>query len=111
MVHVLAEKYYPYTSDDITWIKMQGNMPEERVQITYDLATNESRLRINDLEYADEGTYYCTASINGVSKSVSMTLRVVGTLYCAVFLFFLNLFYLFFRRKRIDLYHNINLFI
>ena len=57
---------------------MQGNMPEERVLITYDLATNESRLRINDLEYSDEGTYYCTASINGVSKSVSMTLRVVG---------------------------------
>jgi len=66
--------------DDITWIKMQGNMPEDRVQITYDLATNESRLRINELEYSDEGTYYCTASINGVSKSVSMSLRVVGKL-------------------------------
>ncbi|KAL5269701.1 hypothetical protein ACHWQZ_G003234 [Mnemiopsis leidyi] len=65
------------SADDITWIKMQGNMPEDRVQITYDLATNESRLRINELEYSDEGTYYCTASINGVSKSVSMSLRVV----------------------------------
>ena len=57
---------------------MQGNMPVDRVQITYDLATNESRLRINELEYEDAGTYYCTAMINGVSKSVSMTLRVVG---------------------------------
>ena len=66
------------TADDITWIKMQGNMPEERIQITYDLKTNESRIRINELEYDDAGTYYCTAMINGVSKSVSMTLSVVG---------------------------------
>lgn len=60
---------------------MQGNMPpEERIQITYDLATNESRLRIEGLEYGDAGTYYCSAMINGVSKSVGMTLRVVGKL-------------------------------
>ncbi|XP_063684716.1 hemicentin-1-like isoform X2 [Bolinopsis microptera] len=65
------------TADDITWIKMQGNMPEDRILITYDLKTNESRIRINELEYDDAGTYYCTAMINGVSKSVSMTLNVV----------------------------------
>ena len=67
------------TADDITWIKMQGDMPEDRIQITYDLKTNVSRFRINELEYDDAGTYYCTANMVGVSKSIGITLRVLST--------------------------------
>ena len=71
----------PLSPDDITWVKMNDNMPEGRYVITFDTATNESRLRITELEYSDEGDYYCQASVNGISKTVKMGLRVVGKCY------------------------------
>ena len=64
--------------DEISWIKMEGSIPEDKIQIRYDPTTNVSTLQIKRLEYSDEGTYYCTASTGGVKKSVSIYLRVVG---------------------------------
>ncbi|XP_063690969.1 uncharacterized protein LOC134823443 [Bolinopsis microptera] len=78
-VTMKATVSYPrLIADYITWIKMQGDMPEDgRIQITFDLKTNESSLRINELQYDDAGTYYCTVMMTGVSKSVGITLSVV----------------------------------
>ena len=73
--------------DEITWMKMRdsipiyeyiGSIPEDRIQIRYDLATNQSTLQIKKLEYSDEGAYLCIASTDGDTKSVGITLRVVG---------------------------------
>ena len=59
---------------------MAGLLPVGRVIITYDLATNESRLRITDMIPEDSGSYVCMANVNGVIKSVDMQLKVVGKL-------------------------------
>ena len=86
LLYFYSTKAYikPGITDDIEWTKIPGEMPEDRIQITYkyNLDTNESKLKINDLGFSDEGTYYCYAyNRDGVRKGVSMTLRIIGELH------------------------------
>ena len=70
--------------------------------VTYDLSTNESRIRISDLEFGDEGTFICMAKVNGVVKSVPMALKVVGTLFSSLLNFLMKIYYTLFMISSIE---------